>query len=595
MIPYSRARPPSHWLDYPDTTYGTVGSAEFGKWDLALYEAKGRALVVTESEYAADPTGATDTLANIQQAIDDAAANAAAGSGPTEVVVPAGTYTGGLRQISVQRNSSKTIAALLWGRSNVTLTLMPGATIKLKDNATMPGSCTEGHGISVVDPFNLNADGSGIKTNWSIVGRGVVDFNGNNQGALTLTPYFSGAVWRGIYHGVCKNSLVQGLTVKNLYGLSNAPPTESYHFDCLASRDIAYVACEADGSGATHTSTGFSNGYSFASSYTACKAHDLAHGMGFTFFETAGVTASGCHAYLCGSNGYNLERSSDISYSACISGGKSYYSADVPTTPFFPSGQVSMGNNVGWSITGGSRVQLDGACIAAYNTTNGIKIGTNQANTVNALVSTNVHAHGTFIGTVAGESSNVYIETGGDFTGAQNTGNSCYVWGKTNESTDIGPTFTSRSPIESFKAVNTSSGKRHVISGFSTTAFSWQRSGFDANPDLKILGSGQVATTGRVKARTATAAAAYTVLVTDDYVACTGTATTAQTITLPSAATAGAGAVYTIKDEAGSAATHNITVARAGSNTIDGATSVTISTNYGTCRVISTGTNWAVI
>ena len=47
-----------------------------------------------------------------------------------------------------------------------------------------------------------------------------------------------------------------------------------------------------------------------------------------------------------------------------------------------------------------------------------------------------------------------------------------------------------------------------------------------------------------------------------------------------------------IKDESGGAAANNITVATEGSETIDGAATATISTNYGVVRLYSDGTNW---
>lgn len=71
----------------------------------------------------------------------------------------------------------------------------------------------------------------------------------------------------------------------------------------------------------------------------------------------------------------------------------------------------------------------------------------------------------------------------------------------------------------------------------------------------------------------------------------TNTATNG-TITLPSAATAGAGSAYIIKDGSGTAATRNLSVTGTGGQTIDGAASVTMSTNYQTLRVISDGSNW---
>lgn len=68
----------------------------------------------------------------------------------------------------------------------------------------------------------------------------------------------------------------------------------------------------------------------------------------------------------------------------------------------------------------------------------------------------------------------------------------------------------------------------------------------------------------------------------------------ARSITLPAAAEASR-TVLIVKDEAGTAAAGNITISRAGTDTIDGATSVRISSNYGAVRLYCTGTGWAVV
>ena len=63
------------------------------------------------------------------------------------------------------------------------------------------------------------------------------------------------------------------------------------------------------------------------------------------------------------------------------------------------------------------------------------------------------------------------------------------------------------------------------------------------------------------------------------------------TITLPTAQLR-AGRTYTLKDESGAATTNNITVATAGSETIDGAATDTIAENYGSKTYYSDGSNW---
>lgn len=67
------------------------------------------------------------------------------------------------------------------------------------------------------------------------------------------------------------------------------------------------------------------------------------------------------------------------------------------------------------------------------------------------------------------------------------------------------------------------------------------------------------------------------------------TTTSAIILTLPSASTSGSGREYIIKSEANSA---NITINTTSSQTIDGATSKTITTGYGVLRVYSDGSNW---
>lgn len=71
--------------------------------------------------------------------------------------------------------------------------------------------------------------------------------------------------------------------------------------------------------------------------------------------------------------------------------------------------------------------------------------------------------------------------------------------------------------------------------------------------------------------------------------------TSSVTFTLPAANAVSAGRFYEFKDTVGQAATNNIVISRAGSDTIDGATSFTIANNYGAIRLISDGASkWAV-
>lgn len=91
--------------------------------------------------------------------------------------------------------------------------------------------------------------------------------------------------------------------------------------------------------------------------------------------------------------------------------------------------------------------------------------------------------------------------------------------------------------------------------------------------------------------RTTVSNAAYTVLITDVYVAQIGTMSAARIWTLPTAAAFGLGCMLVLADESGTAtATFTISVARAASDTINGATSLAvINVAFGKAFLISDG------
>ena len=110
--------------------------------------------------------------------------------------------------------------------------------------------------------------------------------------------------------------------------------------------------------------------------------------------------------------------------------------------------------------------------------------------------------------------------------------------------------------------------------------------------DLVVAGDGHT-TFGKAHnwARTATAVSANTagemiVGVTDTSIARTITLDTDDVVD---------GRVIVIKDESGVAGTNNITIATEGAETIDGAATIVISSNFGVARVYSNGSNWFVI
>lgn len=70
----------------------------------------------------------------------------------------------------------------------------------------------------------------------------------------------------------------------------------------------------------------------------------------------------------------------------------------------------------------------------------------------------------------------------------------------------------------------------------------------------------------------------------------------ARTIILPAAASTSAGRIYIIKDASGLSETNNVTVNVTGSDTVDGASSVVLSSNYGSVFVVSNGADrWTIV
>jgi hypothetical protein len=96
---------------------------------------------------------------------------------------------------------------------------------------------------------------------------------------------------------------------------------------------------------------------------------------------------------------------------------------------------------------------------------------------------------------------------------------------------------------------------------------------------------------------TGNSTATYTILTTDQYFGSTRSTVGGCTVTLPLGSAVPVGRQYVIKDEGGQSGTfgRRITLTAAGSDTIDGSATRTITSNYGSLTVLWTGTRWSVI
>ncbi len=149
------------------------------------------------------------------------------------------------------------------------------------------------------------------------------------------------------------------------------------------------------------------------------------------------------------------------------------------------------------------------------------------------------------------------------------------------------------------KTITVSRAGSDTISGLPGSTTSAVLSGPNASIALESNGVSQwtvLRSRNASAARTAVSDAAYSALITDRMIAYIAISAS-RTVSLPAAAAFPAGTPLWIVDESGSVtATNTIVAARAGSDTIDGATSATISAAYGAMAIESNGSNaWTVI
>jgi len=130
------------------------------------------------------------------------------------------------------------------------------------------------------------------------------------------------------------------------------------------------------------------------------------------------------------------------------------------------------------------------------------------------------------------------------------------------------------------------------IDSASGSARQYSSTGMETSGYLKVSGSA-IFGAGITHKRSAITAATYTILVTDYYIGA-DTSSNTITLTLPAASAAGSGKTYVIKDEGGNAAANAITVDGNGSETVDGAATVDVTSPYGALNLYSDGSNWFV-
>jgi hypothetical protein len=425
----------------------------------------GDAICVTAAPYSVLPgvTSAAATAVAIEQALTDAAARYAAGSGQlVEVGIPDGTYT-----IAPIRDPLGSLyEAMVWLRSGVHLKLGRSTVLKLPDSYVAQVGTLQTHLVSCVKPYSGSAGDR--KTN-VLVSHGIVDGNADNQTLLAGNP----RVVMGLFFGGGRKMTAVGTTVRNLHGNDAVPPGETFHFEANNCDSAGFYDCVADGSAATDTATGFSTNNSNDVAWSNCTTRTMSYGMGFTCWQSAGLRWIGCKATGCVTAGFNAERSEDLVYDGCSAGSRSPLIGNGnDPNPWFPSGQTALACGDGFRVFGCTDVTLNG-CHALYNTGYGLRVASNTAGIDATRVSDGVLVNGgsysrnAFNG-VRVDAGQVDVHIVGRTRIRTNTlGDVVYVDGASDTATEQ----FGNAPIRLFKIGNTASGMRDFVQGYSGWAY----------------------------------------------------------------------------------------------------------------------------
>lgn len=183
----------------------------------------------------------------------------------------------------------------------------------------------------------------------------------------------------------------------------------------------------------------------------------------------------------------------------------------------------------------------------------------------------------------------LYYTAGTAAIGGLTSGTTYYVVNKTNDTFKLSATLGG----SAIDLTTTGTGTQTFTPVLATKFSSNRYLGNDAGDGYALLNTSQIGSTAMDGVITEVADTAYTALPSSGVIVYTSL-TAPRTVTLPTAVGL-KGKEIVIKDGAGAAATHNITIDGNGSETIDGSSTLVISTNYASKRVKSDGVNWFTV
>lgn len=300
--------------------------------------------------------GVTDDTAAIQTCL-----NAARTGGGGIVYFPPGTYI-------------VTIASRTTGIANSPVALAYGG------NTIIMGAGRESSIIRLVansaGNSSLSTTGASIFQVWGVSQEQMtfadltVDGNAGNQ-----TDTMHGIqMWRG------RGFKLHRVRVMNVRGTNNSGgSTETFGFYATGASDCSFVDCDAIQTAGSMANGFVANGCTNVV-YLGCKAASIGAGNAIGFGFNVGTASAGsrqvmyvgCHAYLCGSQGFHIDATNvkNVTYLGCMAGGTA---SDIVSGQQYPfTSAQSLGNaGPGYICTIAATGISYIGCVAENNTTNG--------------------------------------------------------------------------------------------------------------------------------------------------------------------------------------------------------------------------------
>ena len=247
------------------------------------------------------------------------------------------------------------------------------AALVLPSNVTVVGG---GAGSTIVQLLANQINQGYIFHNYGVAGgdsdmtiQGItVDGNAANQPGTVDAQY-------GMRFVRCRQVTVADCIFTNVYGTTdgsvlgpNGTPGEGFAQQFDNSTDVSVVRSLAYAT-SPNTSSGFASNGCTNVTRVDSVSYGWGHSMGFTDWTSTNVEHAGCHAYLNGGHGFNVELSTGVSYAGCISGGVASSAVSWP----FAANQVLGNSRSGFTALSTDGV-VYGGCVSANNVGDGIQI-----------------------------------------------------------------------------------------------------------------------------------------------------------------------------------------------------------------------------